>query len=245
MDVFINILIGIFMGFTSGGFGVGGAAVSIPLLYAAGLPLLSAFGINLLAIPFSSITASLDHKKNIDFKIGWKVVVGGGLGVAVGSLLTGTISTINLAIIFFIVSVLSVTGICFYRFFPKHTKKINPSAKLVIGTTFFLSFLTILRGGAGGGLFPPFLRLIGLDMRNAIATSNFATIFTAMLGAIIFGLRGNVPMVPALSVIFGAIIGAKLGSSVSLKTEPMWLEIGFSVLVIIFAFIVLNKAMGS
>jgi len=47
------LLIGLFAGFMSGMFGVGGGTVRIPLLNLAGLPLLSAFGINFLVIPFS------------------------------------------------------------------------------------------------------------------------------------------------------------------------------------------------
>ena len=51
----VYLCIGLLAGFMSGVFGIGGGSIRIPLLNLAGLPLLSAFGVNLLVIPFSSL----------------------------------------------------------------------------------------------------------------------------------------------------------------------------------------------
>ncbi len=236
------LLIGLFAGFMSGMFGIGGGSVRTPLLYAAGLPLLSAFGINLLVIPFSSLITAISHRKNIDLKIAKYVITGGILGTVTGAFLTGVISTLVLAIIFVIVSIVTVFGIYFDRIFPETAQKINPSAKAIISGAFFLNFLTIMRGGSGGSLFLPFLRMMKLNIRKAIATSLFATIFTAVAGAIVFWYRGNIILLPALAVIIGSISGAKIGSLMSLKTKSIWLEIGLSVSIVIFALVVLIKA---
>ncbi|RLE73131.1 MAG: sulfite exporter TauE/SafE family protein, partial [Thermoprotei archaeon] len=45
-QMLIYLFIGLFAGFMSGMFGIGGGSIRTPLLYVAGLPLLSAFGIN-------------------------------------------------------------------------------------------------------------------------------------------------------------------------------------------------------
>ena len=45
--------IGLVAGFMSGLFGIGGGAVRIPLLNLVGIPLLSAFAINMFVIPVS------------------------------------------------------------------------------------------------------------------------------------------------------------------------------------------------
>jgi hypothetical protein len=237
------LLIGLFAGFMSGMFGIGGGSVRTPLLYAAGLPLLSTFGINLLVIPFSSLIAAISHRKNIDLKISEYMITGGILGTVTGAFLTGVISTLVLAIIFVIVSIIATFGIYFERIFPEIAQKINPKAKTIIGGAFFLNFLTIMRGGSGGSLFPPFLKMMGLDVRKAIATSLFVTIFTAVPGAMVFWSRGNIIFLPALLVIVGSISGARIGSLMSLKTKPIWLEIGLSVLIVILALVVLIKAM--
>lgn len=241
-QMLIYLFIGLFAGFMSGMFGIGGGSVRTPLLYVAGLPLLSAFGINLVVIPFSSLIGAISHRKNIDWEIARYVIIGGIMGTLAGAFLTGIMPTLTLAIIFVIVSIVTVFGIYFDRIFPGVAQKLNPNAKIVILGTFFLNFLTILRGGSGGSLFPPFLKMIGLNIRKAIATSLFATIFTATAGAIVFWSRGNVPFLPAVMVVAGSIIGARIGSLTSLKTKPMWLEIGLSLFIVILAIIVLVKA---
>nr|MDO8043984.1 sulfite exporter TauE/SafE family protein [Candidatus Baldrarchaeota archaeon] len=235
----IYLFIGLFAGFMSGMFGIGGGSVRTPLLYVAGLPLLSAFGINLVVIPFSSLIGAISHRKNIDWEIARYVIIGGIMGTLAGAFLTGIVPTLTLAIIFVIVSIVTVFGIYFDKIFPGVAQKLNPNAKIVILGTFFLNFLTILRGGSGGSLFPPFLKMVGLNIRKAIATSLFATIFTATAGAIVFWSRGNVPFLPAVMVVAGSIIGARIGSLTSLKTKPMWLEIGLSSFIVILAIIVL------
>ncbi len=243
-QILVYFFIGLFAGFMSGMFGIGGGSVRTPLLYVAGLPLLSAFGINLVVIPFSSLTGAISHRKNIDWKVARYVITGGMMGTLTGAFLTGLIPTLALAIIFVIISIITVFGIYLNRIFPKISQKINPSPSVVVLGTFFLNFLTILRGGSGGSLFPPFLRAVGLDIRKAIATSLFATIFTAIAGAIVFWSRGDVPLLPAVVVVIGSIAGARIGSLMSLKTKPFWLEIGLSLFVVALAVVVLIKAIG-
>jgi uncharacterized membrane protein YfcA len=237
------LLIGFFAGFMSGMFGIGGGSIRTPLLYAAGLPLLSAFGINLLVIPFSSCIAAISHRKNIDWKFAPYVVIGGTIGSVIGAFLAGVIQTIILAIIFVIVSLITVFGIYLDRAAPKLAQKINPNAKFILGGTFFLNFITAMRGGSGGSLFPPFLKAMRLDMHRAIATSLFATIFTAIGAVIIYWYRGDIILLPAVVVIIGSMAGARIGSSISLKTKSLWLEIGLSIFVIILALIVVFKAL--
>jgi uncharacterized membrane protein YfcA len=242
-QLILYLLIGLFAGFMSGMFGIGGGSIRTPLLYAAGLPLLSAFGINLLVIPFSSLIGAISHRKNIDSKIAQYVIIGGILGTVTGAFLTGFISPLALAIIFVIVSIITVFGIYFDRIFPEIAQKINPSVKTIIVGAFFLNFLTIMRGGSGGSLFPPFLRMMKLTIRKAIATSLFATIFTAVAGAIVFCSHGDIIVLPALWVIVGSISGARIGSLMSLKSKPTWLEIGLSVFIVVLAFVVLIKTL--
>jgi uncharacterized membrane protein YfcA len=239
----VYLLIGLFAGFMSGMFGIGGGSVRTPLIYVTGLPLLNAFGINLIVIPFSSLIGAVSHRKNIDWRIVRYVIIGGILGTVTGAFLVGLIPTLVLAIIFFVVSVITVLGIYFDRITPQIAQRIKPGKKIILGGTFFLNFLTILRGGSGGSLFPPFLRMMRLDVRRAIATSLFATIFTAIAGVIVFGYRGNITLLPALMVIVGSIAGARVGSLISLKTRPIWLEIGLSIFVVILAMIVVGKAL--
>jgi len=99
-----------------------------------------------------------------------------------------------------------------------------------------------MRGGSGGALFPPFLRAMHFNIHKAIATSLFVTIFTASAAIVIYWHRGNIIWLPALCVLIGSMIGARVGSKVSLKAKPFWLDIGLSVLTIALALLTVYKA---
>lgn len=87
------------------------------------------------------------------------------------------------------------------------------------------------------------LRIPLLNTHQAIATSLTVSIFTAFGAIPIYWHRGNIVWLPALLVLIGSMIGARIGSKVSLKTKPLWLEIGLTVLIIILAFGVIYKTL--
>jgi len=236
-------LIGLVAGFMSGMFGIGGGSVRIPLLNLAGLPLLNAFAINFFIIPFSSGIGAVCHRRNIDKKIATPVIIGGTVGSVGGAYLAGLIPTLALAITFVVVSIITLVGIYLDRIAPELSKKIVPSTKNIIIGSFFLNLITGMRGGSGGSLFPPFLRTMHLEIHKAIATSLFATIFTAFAAIFIYWHRGDIVWVPALFVLFGSVIGARAGSKLSLKTTSFWLELGLSGLIVILALLTVYKAL--
>jgi len=224
-------------------FGIGGGSVRIPLLNLAGLPLVNAFAINLVAIPFSSTVGSIIHRKNICWEYVPYVMLGGIVGSVCGAFLVGLISNLVLAIIFVGVSIFTVTGIYFDKILPKLKDKLNLSPFPICTGTFILNFITGMRGGSGGSLFPPFLNMLGLDIRKAIATWLFTTIFTAVAGMMIYWRRGDIHWVQAFIVIAGSLIGAWLGSKLSLKSKPGWLKLGLSIFVVLLALMTLLKAL--
>ncbi|OYT53777.1 MAG: hypothetical protein B6U72_04855 [Candidatus Altiarchaeales archaeon ex4484_2] len=238
----IYLCIGLIAGLMSGIFGIGGGSVRIPLLNLAGLPLITAFGINLFVIPFSSLVGAITHRKNINKKIALYVIIGGTLGSITGAFFVGLISNLALAILFVITAIITVLAIYLDKIAPTLSKKINPNRYNIVGVSFFLNLITGLRGGSGGSLFPPFLRAMKLDIHKAVATSLFVTIFTAFFAILIYWHRGNIIWLPALSVLVGSIVGARIGSRLSLKTKPKWLEIGLSVVIILLALLTIYKA---
>jgi len=243
IQIIIYLCIGLVSGFMSGMFGIGGGSVRIPLLNLAGLPLLSAFGINLWVIPFSSSVGAISQRKNIDNKIAPYMIIGGTLGSVTGAFLAGLIPTLVLAIIFVATAFVTVFGVYLDRIAPKLAQKISPRSWNIISGALCLNLVTGLRGGSGGSLFPPFLRAMRLDIHRAIATSLFVTIFTAIAAVIIYWHRGDIVWLPALFVLVGSVIGARIGSRVSLRTKPKWLEIGLTILITALAFATIYKAL--
>jgi len=129
------------------------------------------------------------------------------------------------------------------RSYPNLYKTANPTSRNIIAGSLFLSLITGLRGGSGGSLFPPFLRAMRLDIHRAIATSLFATIFTAIAAVIVYWHRGDITWIPAAFVLTGSVIGARIGSRISLRTKPKWLEIRLMILIIALAFATIYKAL--
>jgi len=239
----IYISIGLFAGFMSGMFGIGGGIVRIPLLNLAGLPLLSAFGINFLVIPFASSVGAITQRRNIAREIVIYAIIGGVLGEVIGAYSVGFIPTLILAIIFVTLCFIVAFGIFADKIVPKLTCKIKPTKKNIFGSSFFVSFITGLRGGSGGQIFPALFKNLGLDTHKAIATSLTVSIFTAFGAIPIYWHRGDIIWLPALYVLIGSMLGARIGSKVSLKTRPFWLEIGLTILIVALALSVIYKAL--
>ncbi|OPX27240.1 MAG: hypothetical protein B1H05_01055 [Candidatus Cloacimonas sp. 4484_140] len=241
--VIIYFTIGAFAGFMSGMFGIGGGTVRIPLLNLAGMPLLSAFGINFLVIPFSSLIGAISHRKNIAKEIVIYAIVGGVLGEIIGAISVGVIPTLILAITFVILCFIVAFGIHLSKIVPNLAQKVKPSKRNIFGSSFCVSLITGLRGGSGGQVFPALFKSFGLDTHQAIATSLTVSIFTAFGAIPIYWHRGNIVWIPALFVLIGSMIGTRIGSKVSLKTKPLWLEIGLTILILVLAFSVIYKAL--
>ena len=234
-------VIGLISGFMSGMFGIGGGSIRTPLLILSGIPPLNAFAINLFVIPFSSLVGALTHRKNIDIKTGVYVVIGGSLGSFTGALLVGLVPKIVLAILFLASSIITVFGMYLYKIAPRVYEKIDPTPWSITLGAFILNLITGMRGGSGGSLFPPFLRMMKLDIRRAIATSLFSTIFTAIIAIFVYWYRGNILWLPAFLTIIGSMLGARIGGKVSLKTKPKWLQLLLSVLILTLAVITTLK----
>jgi len=236
------LAIGLLAGMMSGVFGIGGGSVRIPLLNLAGLPLLSAFGINFLVIPFASTVGAVAQRTNIVRKVGLYAAVGGVVGEVLGAGLVGLIPTLVLALIFVVLSAAIVLGVFSERLIPTVVARLHPGPRQIVTASFGVSLITGLRGGSGASMFPALFRSLRLDAHQAIATSLYVSIFTA-LGAIpIYGFRGDIPVFPALFVLAGSMLGSGLGSQISLRTKPIWLDIGLSTLIMGMALLIVYRA---
>jgi uncharacterized membrane protein YfcA len=103
--------IGLVAGFMSGLFGIAGGAVRIPLLNLVGIPLLSAFAINMFVIPLAQTTGAYAHRKNIDVSLASYVVIGGSIGSVTGAYFAGLVTNLALAMIFVGITILTISGI--------------------------------------------------------------------------------------------------------------------------------------
>ena len=91
LDVFVLLALGGAVGFLSGVFGVGGGFLLTPLLILIGVPPAVAVATQANQVVASSVSGVLGHwrRDNVDFKMGFVLLIGGFIGSTVGVLLFG------------------------------------------------------------------------------------------------------------------------------------------------------------
>jgi len=244
MELFQFIIfafIGLVSGFLSGLFGIGGGSVRIPLLIMAGVPIINAYATNMIAIPFSSATGAFTQRINIDWNIVKYVIVGGSIGVALATFFVGMLSPLLLVWIFLFASILTTIGLYLDIISTKLSDKIHANKWNVTIGVFILNFIIGLRGGSGGTLFPPFLKMMHIEMHRAIATSLTASFVTGTIASLIYLFRGEIIWIIALSVIFFDMLGSYMGSNVSMNSHAKFLKAGLAILVFLLAVYVVWK----
>ena len=132
MDFAVFLLaasIGLISGIASGFFGIGGGSIRIPLLNLVGFTIIGAYGINLMTLPVSSLIGAASQRENIDTKLGSYMIFGGAIGTVLGTLIAFSLSASEfiLAIVFLVVSLLSVIGMNLNHIATEASQKLKAS----------------------------------------------------------------------------------------------------------------------
>jgi len=190
----------------SGLFGVGGGFLMTPLLMMMGIPAPVAAATDANQIVAASISGTIAHmrRRNVDFKMGGYMVVGGLVGSKLGVQLFEYLKALGQ--IDFVIKILFVVMLG------------------IIGSFMFLEGLRALRGGAaegGGGKKQPLASRLPLPFRTEFPTSGLeASIlvplivggFVGVLAAIM-GVGGGFIMVPAMIYLIGMPTQVVVGTS--------------------------------
>jgi uncharacterized membrane protein YfcA len=89
VNIILILALGLLTGFLAGMFGIGGGFLATPLLMFIGVPPAVAVSTSANQITASSVSGLLAHLKkgNVDFKMGWVLLIGGLVGSAIGVLI--------------------------------------------------------------------------------------------------------------------------------------------------------------
>ncbi len=123
VNIFLLLGMGGIIGFLSGMFGVGGGFLLTPLLILIGVPSTVAVATQANQIVASSVSGVIAHtrRKNVDFKMGFMLLVGGIIGSTLGVWLFSVLKTmgqIDLVIkLSYVVFLSSVGGLMFIESF--------------------------------------------------------------------------------------------------------------------------------
>lgn len=237
--------------------GLGGGVVIVPMLvlmfgvdirYAAGASLIS-------VIATSSAAASTYVKQRIsNFRIGMFLQVAATIGALVGAILAGIIQANVISIIFGVVLVLN--SILSRKYKEDAGNKpvdklasffsLNGSYPTSTGKQFYNVYnlpggfaLMFLAGTLSGllGIGSGALKVLAMDgvmripFKVSTATSNFMIGVTAAASAGVYLVSGYVDPLLCLPVMFGVIVGSKLGAKLLVTANPQYIRMVFIIIV--------------
>ena len=206
------IIAGIFTGFASGFFGIGGGTILVPTLLFLNFPLKEAIGISVTQMMMSSIYGSyLNYKKGL-LKI--KNGISLGIGGATGAMLSGFIVKFTpkeiLGAIF-----LSLVLIAIIRFFItveelQNEPPIDNKKLFFIGV--FVGAIAISVGVGGAILITPILvGFLKYKLKTTVSLSLFFVVFSSISGFISQSLAGHINYKVGFTIGIASLIGTYFG----------------------------------
>ncbi|ACV61856.1 protein of unknown function DUF81 [Desulfofarcimen acetoxidans DSM 771] len=266
----VSILgLGGIVGLLSGLFGVGGGFLLTPLLMMLGVPPAVAVASDTNQIVAASASGTLAHakNKNVDFKLGFIILIGGLVGGSLGTALVKVLRAMgNFDFVLkssYVVMLLVVGTFMFIesinslrkkddtgsgkpsavkRFMDKMPVKMYFEVSGIESSAIVLFALGLLVGvlaalmGVGGGfiMLPVMIYLIGMPTHNAVGTSIFVIIFTAINVTVAnSALNHTVDLVLAMVLLVGSSIGAQFGAKLGKKLKAEQLRVVFSAIVLL------------
>lgn len=220
------IVLGIFIGFIAGFFGVGGGTVLIPTLMYMGYPIQQAIPISIIQMFISSSMGSfLNYKiKNIDLSDALYLGIGGLVGGYFSPYIVAYSSTLFLEFLFLMFIVIAFAKFIYTPSHANSQREVNKALFVAVGILVGLTSTSVGIGGAM--LITPFLyAYMGYELRHATAMSLFYIFFTSLSSASSWLIQGNVLYQEALILGFSSIVGVWLGIYLTHKVKVKILKL--------------------
>ena len=229
VQVALAAVVGLVIGVFSGSFGVGGGLVSTPLLrILLGVDERIALGTPLpLVIPTALSGAYAYHRRGlIDYDTAFLAGAVGMLTAVAGALLTTHFS--GRMLMYLTSGIILLSVVMFFKGSLRPYGVRDGAARFILpiaigGVAGFLSGLL----GLGGGflLVPLFIALLGMSAHAAIATSLITIAIYAVTGSFVHYELGNINVPLMLVVGAGSVVGAQVGSRLTLRVSERALKI--------------------
>jgi hypothetical protein len=242
------VLIGLATGVLSGGFGVGGGVILVPLLLAVGLDRHRAHATSLASIlPIAAAGAvSFALAGDVEIGLGVAVGLGGVVGSIAGASLMHRMSTRSLSIVFGLVILGAGIRMIFSSTPMPGSADFDDLALVLIA--FGIGLVSgVFAGvaGVGGGIVivPATVLLLGFTQHEAQGTSLLAIILTSTAATIINRKNRRVHLPDAVTVGIGGVVGSVVASQIALGVEGRVLSAMFGVLAVLIAAQTLYRAL--
>lgn len=206
------IAIGLAAGFIAGFFGVGGGAVTVPLLLAAGLEIKYAIGVSSMQMVFSSVFGSLLNyqKGSLDVKAILPLGLGALGGGVMGGFLLDAVAARTVELIFFALLLFALGRVFFSPAEPTKPEIHNQPLYFVLG----LGIATVAGMlGVGGAvmLIPVLVGFMHYGIKKAVAAGLFFVVFSSSTAFATIYTLGYVDLQTGLAVALSSLFGVKAG----------------------------------
>jgi hypothetical protein len=238
------IIIGCFTGFLSAFFGIGGSSIDTPLLRIfLHLPPYIALGTPLPASIATIIVALLVYRKKhlVDMRVFAYSVLGGLPGIIVGSyasrFFSGKALMIFTAVAIFVIGCdFALNGIVEKNKKNSFKKQSTASSIYIIAIAFCCCLVSgVLANGGGIFLVAVFVKLLHMEMKNAVATSLLTIAVLIIPACIIHYQLEHIDLNISLAMSVGVIPMAYLGAKMDLRTKSSTIKMLFGILLVVFS----------
>lgn len=241
------VLIGLAAGLLSGGFGVGGGIVLVPLLLAVGLDRHRAHATSLASIlPIAAAGAiAFAVSGEVNLGLGIAVGLGGVTGSLIGASLMNRLSTRSLAIFFGLVILVAGIRMIFSTDPLPGASGFGDVVLVLIAFAIGLAsgfFAGVAGIGGGIVIVPATVLFLGFTQHEAQGTSLFAIILTSIAATIVNRKNRRVDLRDAVFVGIGGVVGSVVASQVALGVDGDVLSALFGILAVIVALRTLYRA---
>jgi hypothetical protein len=233
-------LIGLAAGLLSGGFGVGGGIIMVPLLVAVGLDRHRAHATSIAAIiPIAAAGAvAFGLSGAIDLSLGVYIGLGGVAGSVLGASMMNRMSSRSLSIFFGVVLLAAgIRMIVSGDSLPGSADFGEPAQiAIAVGIGLLSGFFAGVAGiGGGAVIVPATVLLLGFAQHEAQGTSLVAIILTAIAASVV-NLR-NKRVRPEDGLVAGGagVVGSIVGAQIALGADGRTLSVLFGALVVILS----------
>jgi hypothetical protein len=236
MLIFLGFL-GIFIGFASGFFGIGGGTVLVPILLLVGIDIKTAIGISIMQMVFSSTLGSYVNYKSGKLHLGDGLYV--GLGGFVGATQSGTIVAImpDVALLIGFITVLLISMGKFLIAPAEPNGEAITSKPILFGLGLVVGMIS-LSMGIGGALFltPILVGFMNYDIKRAVSMGLFFVIFSSLSGFASMAWHGLIDyqagLVLGVGSLLGVVFGTKRAHVIDRRKQKIWL---LALYVVLFA----------
>lgn len=249
------LLLGAFVGFLAGLFGIGGGLIIVPslvfLLPMAGIPpeylMSTALGTSFATIIITAFSSAQRHHKlgNVDVQTSKSFIPALMVSVFLSGLIVSNLDAKLMSKIFAIMVLYLATRMLFSLKKRPKNKPLTVKSTIIGGS--IIGSLASMAGIAGGAFIVPFLNDRGVDMKRAIGTSSFCGAFLGLSGTISFIISGwGLDAMPNYSLgyiylpaLFGitatSFFTSKLGANAANALPVPILKKAFAVLLVCIA----------